>query len=86
MKRKLSETITESQNGGSHNQEEGEDEGMEVEQTKEVKPRKDNPPKKLKPFDVKVFRKSLKGTDFIFGEYFRHLSNFSFLTFSTFQR
>lgn len=28
----------------------------------------EKPAKKLKPFDVKVFRKSLKGNDFIFGE------------------
>lgn len=62
-KRKLSETVTVEQ------EEAGDDvELMEVgdePRLTETKPRK----KKEKPFDVKTFRKSLKGTDFIFGRY-----------------
>lgn len=71
MKRKLSETVTieEHQNESSDNQEDEEEtEVMEVEDQPKTKTRQENPPKKLKPFDVKVFRKSFKGTDFIFGE------------------
>ncbi|XP_063707859.1 nucleolar pre-ribosomal-associated protein 1 [Culicoides brevitarsis] len=58
MKRKLSETAPEVAEDEEHE----EDEAMETEETT----KKANPPKKLKPFDVKVFRKALKGTDFIF--------------------
>lgn len=66
-KRKLSEIVVVDEDDESSGVQEVQvDE--ELRQT-DTNTRQDNPSKKLKPFDVKVFRKSLKGTDFIFGEY-----------------